>query len=376
MAKIKPVRVNLSTKPEEIIATMREEIDGEDYQFRKKYGGRRKYEQYEDKMVDDALINRQSSSTELNEHISKVGNRWITYTHVEYYPKAIYAQAYHMSFIYYETYGSCGAFFPMYDPDKSKNRKKNGSGLPTGVVIFTSHFFLRMSERTGKAYRSKELIQEFISTKNEGGFQTDEDGDVIVKFKGGYGFGKEKSKNPTVIEVRTFLTDEQLTPAQRRKVERLDAFSTLMANGAYIDEVALCGAIQHANDPLDVDSYKETAKAIEKLGLGVSMAMVAGIAELYCELVSDILGMKLSNEQKVIMIFVAAKNSRDFVQKWEKISLDGSLDEKVLNGEAREDTIDLMCRFAKVMNLKSVNRDTISERIDDVISRLNEQKEV
>ena len=377
MAKIKPVRVNLSTKPEEIIATMREEIDGEDYQFQKQYGGRKKYMKYEDQMVDDALINRQSLYTDLNEHISKVGNRWITYTHVQYYPEALYAQAYHFSFIYYETYGSCGAFFPMYDPDKSKNRKKNGSGIPTGVVIFTSHFFLRMSERTGKAYRSKELIQEFISTKNDGAFQADEDGDVIVKFKGGYGFGKEKSKNPNVIEIRTFLTDAQLTPAQRRKVEKLDAYSELVGDGMTNREVAL-GAAYHTYNTVEKAAAKgrRNLKAIKKLGLEKPMAMMAALQMCFVRILEDLLHMELSMAQIVLVgQLMQDCGAEEIVFRYASPKGNKATEEE--NERLREDMIVLFSKVAKKMELQYVNRETITEYLDKLISsQFNEQKEV
>lgn len=363
MAKQKPVRINLSTKPQEIIATMCEELPAELYQFRKQYGGRNKYMKFEDQLLDKALTEEDSQMTEANEHISRVGNRWITYTMVDYYPQAKYANATHVSFVYYETYGSCGAFFPVYQP----NRQSKKECMPKGVMIFTSHFFLRMSERTGKAYRSKELVQEFISTKSTQASQADEDGEVIVKFKGGYGFGVEKSHSPQVLEIRTYLTDGQLSPKQRHKVECLDAYAELLSDGSYIKEVAVGAAYHTYNTPEKAEERgMKRLKALKKLGLE-KYAMLQSVLHLsFVRLLEGILDMELTIPQGTLIAQIEAEcGINDLVEKY--IDYDDSTATEEEDKQFTSDAIDFFCKCARKMKLKSVNRESITAHIDSLM---------
>jgi len=366
MAKIKPVRVNLSTPAEEIIATMRAEIPVALYHFRKPYGGRRNYEVAEDKLLDKALADKQSIMTHINEYISPVGNRWMTYTMVDYYKNALYANATHISFIYYETYGSCGAFFPLYNP---KNIiKKRGKEQADGVLIFTSHFFLRMSERTGKAYRSRELIQEFISTKSTQSSQTDEDGEVVVKFKGGYGFGVEKSQHPRVVEVRTYLTDKQLSPKQRNKVQAVDAYADIVGEGMYLPEVALGTALNDLANPgkLESESLKRM-KALEKFGMDKHVDYMANITMGYVRLLEDILHIKVTEQQNILILMYATEcGIGELTKEYLDFNNDTATEED--NLRIMSDTIDLYCRIARKMELKSVNRETITKRMKEIMA--------
>ena len=191
------------------------------YQKRKAYGGRRKYEAWKQALHDRALSEKQSQISELTEYISPVGNRWVMYSSMEYLPESGHVLPTHAAFIYYETYGSCGAFFPTFQP---------GSQAPNGVVIFTSHFFLRMCERAKVEFRSKAMIQEFISTNfmRSVSSQDKKGGEMIMRFRNGYGLGKVKSVEPYVVEVRTFLTDEELTPSQRKRLKTADLHARII----------------------------------------------------------------------------------------------------------------------------------------------------
>ena len=372
MAKIKPVRVNLSTPADEIIATMRAEIPVALYHFRKPYGGNRKYEKAEDKMLDKALAEQKSHMTDICGYISPAGNRWMTYTMVDYYPKALYAYATHISFIYYETYGSCGAFFPLYNPMNAT--KKKAKEQADGVMIFTSHFFLRMSERTGKAYRSRELIQEFISTKSTQASQTDEDGEVIVKFKGGYGFGVEKSQQPRVVEVRTYLTDKQLSPKQRQKVQTVDAYADIVGEGMYLPEVALGTAMNDLANPGKLESeLSKRMKALKKVGMDKNIEYMAYITIGFVRLLEDILHIKVTEQQNVlIMMFATECGIGELTKKYLDFNNDTASEED--NRRIMADTIDLYCRIARKMELKSVNRETITKQMNEIMADREEIK--
>lgn len=365
MSKKKPVRVNLSTPTADIVATMREEIPKAQYYFRKQFGGKQKYLKAEDALLDKALAEEHDQLTDMSYYISPIGNRWICYTHVVYYPRAKYAHAFHYSFIYYETLGSCGAFFPSYSPRQTKDGLVKPKGQPDEVLIFTSHFFYQMSERTGIEYRSKDLIREFVSTKMEHAMTADEDGDIIAKFTGGHGFGKELEREPRRLEVRTYLTDKQLNNKQRRKCEAVDALYELMKDGMFIKPVALnTAAVQDFTAKEAAEDGLRRMKAIKKLGMERPMTMLMGIHLGYIRILQDILHIEIDMNQSAVIAHIVSNNAEEIVKKW--VNVDFSTDE--LNADFERDLIDCYCRCAREMKLKSVNRDTITAAFKDIIA--------
>lgn len=363
MAKIKPVKVNLSTQAAETLATMREEMPKAWYFFRKKYGSKEKYMKMEDQMLDKALEEKQDQFTDIDFWISPVGNRWMTYTQVQYFPKAKYALAYHYSFIYYETFASCGAFFPMYSPKQVKDGKVKKEGKPDGVIRYTDHFFYQLSERTKIEYRSKELIRKFISERLEHAVTTDEEGEVVLKFKGGHGFGNEFSQNPRLIECRTFLRDEELSNKQKRKCEPVDMLYELTKDGMFIKDVALNTA--YHQDYTEEEATKESLKkleAIKKLGIEKPMMMMAAIQMSYVRILEDILHLKVDMKQQAVISHIVGECGQDLVKKW--VDQEATTPEK--DKEFQEDLIEVMVKCAKKMKLHSVNRETITKRMNKI----------
>lgn len=375
MAKLKPVRVNLSTQADEILATMREEMPSAYYMFRKNFGGKRKYLQHEAQMIDKALEEKEDQFTDIDFWISKVGNRWMTYTQAEYFPKALYANAFHYAFIYYETMASCGAFFPMYDPKNIKKGKVDKDARPDGVILYTDHFFYQMSERTKIEYRSKELIKKFVSTRLEHAMTIDEEsGDVIVKFKGGHGFGKLYSKSPQFVAIRTFLRDEELNAKQRKACEPVDTMYELVKDGIYIEDVATSTAI--LQDFTSEEAIKESEKkyeAAKKLGMEGAMLLLASLQLIFVRLLEDILHMELSMQQQALVGTLLFKRSEGFIKKWEPMMKNPKA-YKDSETELRKDIVDVCCKVAKDMKLKRVNRETINHRIDEICVESLKQK--
>jgi hypothetical protein len=360
MAKEQAVRVNLKTQAKEILATMREEMPKAYYFFRKNFGGKQKYLKHEDQMVDKALEEKNDQFTDIDYWISKVGNRWMTYTQAEYFPQAMYANAFHYSFIYYETMASCGAFFPMYDQKELKKKGKvTDKSKITGVILYTDHFFYQMSERTKIEYRSKELIKKFISTRLENALTVDENGEAIVKFKGGHGFGKQYSKNPQFIAIRTFLRDEELNAKQRRACEPVDTLYELTKDGAFMKEIQLNTAL--LQDPMSKEAIDENMKkyeAMKKLGMEKHVALFSSLGMIFTKILEDKLQLKLNYQQQTLVAHFVSWNAIDFVKKWVNEDANGRDD------EFKKDMVDVFCKAAKDMKLKSFNRDTISYQLE------------
>lgn len=363
MAKIKPVRVNLSTKEIEILATMREEMPAAYYQFRKNFGGKRKCLQHEDQMIEKALEEKNDQFTDIDFWISKVGNRWMTYTQAEYFPKAQYAKAVHFAFIYYETMASCGAFFPLFDPKKLKKGKEGKEARPDGVILYTDHFFYQMSERTKIEYRSKELIKKFVSTRLENAMTIADDGEVIVKFKGGHGFGKIYSENPRYIAIRTFLKDEELNGNQRKKCEPVDRLHELMKDGMYMSDVAMCTVIRNLDNPEKAaEEGLKQMEAMKKLGMENHAQLMTGIHLTFIRLLDEILHRETSMKESAAIVYIETQcGIGELVMKYVDYTDD-------MESKFMADVTNFYCKVAKMMKLKHVNRETITERIDAIMA--------
>lgn len=364
MSKTKAVKVNLSTKAADVLATIREEQPKAWYFFRKKYGSKQKYEKAEDQMLDMALEEKCDQFTDIDYYISPVGNRWMTYVQVQYFPKAHYAMAFHYTFIYYETYASCGAFFPMYSNKQTKGGTVKKNGVPDSVIRYTDHFFYQLSERTGIEYRSKELIRKFISERCEHALITDENGEVVLKFKGGHGFGKEISKRPQFIDCRTYLGDEQLNNNQKRMCEPVDQLYELTKDGMFIKDVAIHTAYHQDYTPKQAaEEGLKRLKAIQKLGMEKPMAILMGLHLTFIRLIEKLLHCEVNMKQSAVISHIVAEQGVDVMKKW------ADHDPETLafeNNEFRADLLDVMVKTARQMKLKYMNRERIDQCLDEI----------
>lgn len=354
--------VNLNCDPKEILRTMQLELPTVDYFFKKANGGKHRMQQYEEQLQDKALAEEKSQVSEINEYISRKGNRWMSYIHVEYFPNSRFAQSWPTSFIYYETYGSCGAYFPLYQYEE----KGDGARKIHGVIIFTSHFFQRLSERTGKPFRSRELIREFVTTMQTRSMQIDEEGDTIIKFIGGYGYGVKKSDEPMVVEIRTFLTDKQLSPSQKRKCEKVDAYAKMVEGGAFIKEAA-AGMIfnDELNDEEISKMYEEKVKALKTLGLEKLSKLHSGLLFGFMRIFYEMLGKEAAVlDPKVAMatslpvgdIFMelAVKYQHTDFREW------GEEENRAFSEEYAE----CMAKAARKLGMKRVTTDIFLEKLE------------
>ena len=398
-------KINLSTQPAELLATMRAELPVAWYHYRKQIGSALQYQKHEDRLVDQALAEQRSLVSETNEYISKVGNRWITCVHTEYFPQAMHALATHVSFIYYETYASCGAFFPLYAPPSDGRKGKRKKQEPIGVVIYTDHFFYQMSERTGKKYRSKELIREFITTRDAHAMQADDDGELVARFTGGYGFGKWWEQDGVrVCQVRTYLNEkgrDSLNRRQQQLVEKLNAYAVLYEDGMYNPDVArnTCLAASIASDPDALESVSDRIspetlrqiygnpittedytrslnkrmKAIKTLGLEREMAFSTILNMSFVALMQEMLNMELSGPQASIVSSYVSMESDDMVAKYARRDMS-----KATAAEQRkfaDDFCKMAARAARRMKLRSMTEERIRETMDRMNANQTNQAE-
>lgn len=395
---MKSVKINLSTQPAELLATMQEELPVAWYHYRKQIGSTLQYQKHEDRLLDQALAEQRSLVSDTVEWISKVGNRWITYVHTEYFPHAMHAMATHVSFIYYETYASCGAFFPLYAPPSVSRSGKQKRQVPTGIVIYTDHFFLQMSNRTGKKYRSKELIREFVTTRDAHAMQADDDGSLVVRFVGGYGFGKWWEQDGIrICQVRTYLNEkggDSLNRRQQRLVEKLNAYAVLLEGGMYNPNVmhdTIVSAsitrrpdvLANISDKIDPETMRKIAanpttqadymhsmekrlKAIKTLGLDREMQLATALTMGYVGLMQKMLDMELNEPQSAIVASFVSMECGDMVKKYARRDMSQATDAE--QQEFNDDFISMSARVARRMQLRSMNKERIRETVVTLIA--------
>lgn len=398
MRAIEPKKINLKTQPADLLATMRAEVPVAWYHFRKQIGSSLQYQKHEDRLLDQALAERKSTVSDTVEWISKVGNRWITYVHTEYFPHAMHAMATHVSFIYYETYASCGAFFPMYPPPAVSRKGKAKKQEPDGIIIYTDHFFYQMSERTGKKYRSKELIREFITTRDCHAMQTDDDGELAVRFVGGYGFGKWWEQDGIrVCQVRTYLNEkgrDSLNRRQQQLVEKLNAYAVLFEDGMYNPDVARDtalsaslasnpGVLEPIADKINPETLRQIndnpttqsdylhslgrrMEAIKTLGMEREMQFGLSLAMGFAGTVEKMLNIKLNEPQMAIVASYVSQESAEMVRKYARRDFSEATDAE--QREFMDDFAQMAARTARRMKLHSMTKERISQFIGDVLN--------
>lgn len=207
--------VNLDTPNKNMLDELAIDKDKAVFWLKKHYGGPKSYEKMRDRLLDDAKKKQKNCISDVVEYHSMNGNRWLVYECARWFPEARAVNTQPYFFCFYETLNSIGAFVPV-------TLGADGEGTLPAVIIFTSHFFYRMSERLNIGYRSPEMVRAFhemiptmlcqLKTK---------DNTLMIRLPGSIGWGIKRKGDGLVFEIRTFLTDTQLNGKQLRESEDL-----------------------------------------------------------------------------------------------------------------------------------------------------------
>lgn len=203
--------INISTPNKELLAELNSDYEKLGYWIKKSVGSEKRLSELKNKLVKSYRKTGKNQTSEPIEYISPNGNRWYGYYRTFNIGGIAYAHS--AGFCYYETYGSIGAFVPI--------SSKSIQGCD-GVVIFPSHFFLRLSQRLGVGVRSREVVKRFlemldnmvIQYKGDSNLRKDE---VEVSFSDSVWRGHWRKGDSSVIELNTFLKHSELSKSQNDK---------------------------------------------------------------------------------------------------------------------------------------------------------------
>ena len=205
--------ITVTSTTEQVLRELRTEEPKAMYWLKKMFHGERGYDKMQTELIERAKNERRDTRSDVFDYISPTGNRWMVFEHCRYHKDIHYARTMPIAFCYYETYGSVGAFLnghPQYEGQDGIH-----------AILFTDHFFLRFCARLKIEMRSRWMVQRFLEIIPGVMFQTTGERDpygrlkVDCRFPGSIGRGIIRKDGP-LIEVRTYLTDKELTRKQLR----------------------------------------------------------------------------------------------------------------------------------------------------------------
>lgn len=211
--------INLSTPSDELWRVLLEENPKAIYWLKKHFGGDEKYEKMRDKLLRECVRVSKPIASEVVEYTSKEGNRWVCFEQATYYPESIGSHCMPLAFCYYETAASLGLFSIGYLHD-------DGIDHADAIFIYTPHFFQRFAERMNISGTPRDILMRYIEmtpsfvvlplpSENE------EQEKVAIRMLGCIGIGIMRKEGRNVYEIRTLLTDEQLSSKQAKETKKI-----------------------------------------------------------------------------------------------------------------------------------------------------------
>lgn len=282
--------INLSTPSEELWRVLVDEHEKAIYWMKKKFGGEQRYEMMRDDLLRRCAASGKPLASEVIEYTSKEGNRWVCFEQATYYPESNGANCMPLAFCYYETAASLGLFSIGY-------MRQYGQDVPDSILIYTPHFFQRYAERMGIKGTPRELLMQFISMTPSFTLTPMPDGEneqkkLLQRMPGCICHAVRREEGQNVFEVRTVLTDEQLSYKQSNETKDARAIGDKIK---YEPDDLRSYRMQTSGDPVlaALDEIKE------KEALGIDMSTAREGMSLYFLLRKIFLEMGLAKEYDI-----------------------------------------------------------------------------
>ena len=204
------MKINLSTRPQDVIVTLEREWQMAVDAYIEHEGGKKVY----DRKQDDYLA---KANKECKGFIpvrffwqSPDGNKWCVFEHTTFDSGYAYTCSY--AFCYYLTVGFGGVFFKVNHFNRITGEKD------LGYVCYESHFFERLHERGMYEWKGVDTLILFIADNHSNtlyGVGTDSN-KCDIRIGSAIGRGFWHRDYPAAYYIKTVLSDEQLTRHQRK----------------------------------------------------------------------------------------------------------------------------------------------------------------
>lgn len=207
---------SLSPK-DEIFKVCIEENGKAQYWF-KKQTNNRKWDEIADSLISQHMKTGTPHWSEMIEYNARSGNKWYSFIRSRKIGNCY--GTFLQSFMCRETLGSIEIF--------NVTSKGCVGGGSDGVMIFTSHFFIRMAQKLGVAADNKEIAQRFLSLSDGMVFHEKGDGkkrkaELEISFMGTIWRGVYKNGDKRVVEIKTMLKRTELTSKEKIALKEVEA---------------------------------------------------------------------------------------------------------------------------------------------------------
>lgn len=205
------MKLNLSTNPQTVIATLEREWQMAIDAFKEKHGGAEALDKWQDTLLAKAFTTKKGFIADKMLWVSPDGNKWCVFEDVTYDKASTYTHTCEYAFCYYETIPYAGIFFHIYSLDAEGKKV-------SGAIIYESHFFERMCERGIMKWEGLGTLIRFIS-KNHGNLAYCTDVEKMqfdLRMEECIGRGYADRNDNRLIRIKTVLSDEQLSTRQRK----------------------------------------------------------------------------------------------------------------------------------------------------------------
>lgn len=204
------MKINLSTRPQDVIATLEREWQMAVDAYFEHEGGKKEYDRKQDGYLAVAEKAKENFIPARFLWQSPDGNKWCVFEHTTF--DSGYAHTCCYAFCYYLTVGFGGVFF------KGSHLNRITGEKGPGYVCYESHFFERLHERGLYEWKGVDTLIRFIADNHGntvyGAGPDSSKCDIRVGSAIGRGFRHRDF--PAAYYIKTVLSDEQLTRQQRK----------------------------------------------------------------------------------------------------------------------------------------------------------------
>lgn len=286
------MKINLSTRPQDVIATLEREWQMAVDAYIEHEGGKKVYDRKQDGYLAVAEKAKENFIPATFLWQSPDGNKWCVFEHTTF--DSGYAHTCSYAFCYYLTFGFGGVFFKFSKTSPVTNQKT------VGYICYESHFFERLHERGLYEWRGIDTLKQFIAD-NHGNmiYGTDIDSHKVdIRIGTAIGRGFRHRDYPQAYYIKTVLDDSQLTRTQRKTTafgrrlgDTANKYTDLPPSASVEREWARC---RKAHDDGKVGEYKQMQiRDLARL-TGVSQESAREIYYLYALLYNIVLRLKPS----------------------------------------------------------------------------------
>lgn len=270
--------INLSTSSDELWRVLPEEHDKAVYWMKKHFGGEKSYEKMRDELLRRCVSESKPLISEIIDYTSKEGNHWVVFEQSTYYPESMGSFCMPVAMCYYETAASLGVFSIGYT-------HINGVDRANSIIIYTPHFFQRYAERMNIEGGPRDILVKYLEMANSFSISPmpSDDGQkkIIIRIPGCTCHGIMREDGRDVYEVRTILTDEQLSYKQSRETKKVREMGDAMRFEPRDMRVA---RLKNSDDAFE--DYCQEMEHLESLGIDTTgaqkgMILTGLIGELF-----------------------------------------------------------------------------------------------